>query len=250
MGALLIRTQGLRKTYPMGRELVHALDGVDLAVGRGGFVAVIGPSGSGKSTLLHLLGGLDRPTGGSIEVDGIQLESMDENELALYRRKRVGFVFQSFNLIPSLTALENVAFPLRFDGVTRKEREAYAMKLLHRVGLSDRMGHRPTELSGGEQQRAAIARALINDPELILADEPTGNLDTQSGSQILQLLGDLHRQGRTVVVVSHDPRVTSFATHITCLLDGRIVDLAEYNAALALAPSEAISDESDFSSEL
>lgn len=229
---------GLHKTYTLGRGLVHALAGVDLLIEPSNFVAILGPSGSGKSTLLHLLGGLDLPTAGSIQINGKRLEEMDENAMAIYRRTSVGFVFQSFNLIPSITALENVAFPMRFCAVPRKVRERQAVEMLEQVGLGDRIHHRPKELSGGQQQRAAIARALINQPKLILADEPTGNLDTQSGMQILQLLSDLHRQGRTVLVVSHDPRVTNYATLITCLLDGRIVDQEEYNTAITLTKLE------------
>ncbi len=239
MESPFIRIDNLRKTYPMGREAVHALAGVTLDVENNSFMAVIGPSGSGKSTLLHLIGGLDRPTEGSVQMDGKHLEEMDENALAAYRRRKVGFVFQSFNLIPSLNTLENVAFPLRFDGFPRREREAHAWKLLEIVELNNRAYHLPSELSGGQQQRAAIARALVHDPQLILADEPTGNLDTRSSLRILELLSSLHKDGRTVIVVSHDPRVTNFATTITCLLDGRVVNLDEYNTALALTTSEA-----------
>lgn len=207
----------------MGRQTVHALAGVNLAVARNSFWSVMGPSGSGKSTLLYLLGGLDRPTSGRIEVDGRAIESMDENALAVYRRRSVGFIFQSFNLIGSLSALENVAFPLRFAHVAPRQRQARAAALLDRVGLGDRMQHKPTELSGGQQQRVAVARALINDPQLILADEPTGNLDTASGDSIMTLLAELHRSGRTVVVVTHDPRMANYATHSVRMLDGRIV---------------------------
>jgi putative ABC transport system ATP-binding protein len=239
MESLYIHISNLRKTYPMGREMVHALAGVNLNVENNSFMAIIGPSGSGKSTLLHLIGGLDRPTEGSIQMDGRHLEGMDENALAAYRRRKVGFVFQSFNLIPSMNTLENIAFPLRFDGIPRRERLARAWNLLELVELKNRAFHLPSELSGGQQQRAAIARALVHDPQLILADEPTGNLDTRSGMHILELLSSLHKDGRTVIVVSHDPRVTNFATMITCLLDGRVVNLDEYNAALALTTSEA-----------
>lgn len=239
MESPFIRINNLRKSYPMGREMVHALAGVNVEVENNSFMAIIGPSGSGKSTLLHLMGGLDRPTEGSIQMDGKHLEEMDENALAEYRRKRVGFVFQSFNLIPSMNTLENVAFPLRFDGIPRREREAHAWKLLEMVELSNRAYHLPSELSGGQQQRAAVARALIHDPQLILADEPTGNLDTRSSLHILELLSRLHKEGRTVIVVSHDPRVTNFATNTTCLLDGRVVNLEEYNAALVLTTTES-----------
>jgi putative ABC transport system ATP-binding protein len=219
-----IRVVGLAKTYTMGRVAVHALNGVDMDIPKNSFWVIMGPSGSGKSTLLHLLGGLDRPTTGHIAVNGQSLESMDENELAVFRRRTVGFIFQSFNLIQTMTALENVAFPLRFARVSRSQRRTRAQDMLRRVGLEDRVNHRPTELSGGQQQRVAIARSMINDPQLILADEPTGNLDTASGAGVMQLLAELHRGGRTVIVVTHDARMTQVATHTVQLLDGQIVD--------------------------
>jgi putative ABC transport system ATP-binding protein len=219
-----IRVQGLRKTYNMGRIAVHALNGVNLEIPVNGFLVVMGPSGSGKSTLLHLLGGLDRPSEGHIAVDGNSLETMDENELAIFRRRQIGFIFQSFNLIPSMTALENVLFPLRFARYPRRQRRQRSLEVLQKVGLEDRALHRPTELSGGQQQRVAIARSLINDPQLILADEPTGNLDSASGASVMQLLSELHQSGRTVVVVTHDVRMTQVATHTVQLLDGQIVD--------------------------
>ncbi|HKZ54865.1 MAG TPA: ABC transporter ATP-binding protein [Anaerolineales bacterium] len=233
-----VHAAALRKTYLMGRGIVHALAGVDLTISRSAFAAVIGPSGSGKSTLLHLIGGLDRPSSGGVSVAGLALDDLDENALAAFRRRTVGFIFQSFNLIHSMTALENVAFPMQFAGVPRRRRNAHAFGLLTQVGLADRALHRPNELSGGEQQRVAIARALVNDPPLVLADEPTGNLDSQSGGQVLQLLSDLHRQGRTVIVVSHDPRITRYAVQTVFLLDGRIVAEGEYQEALALAAPE------------
>jgi putative ABC transport system ATP-binding protein len=221
----------LKKHYQMGGTTVRALDGLDLEIDSHTFTVVMGPSGSGKSTLLYLLGGLDRATSGEISVDGARLDQMDENTLALFRRRTMGFVFQSFNLIPSMSALENVAFPMQFAGVTSAQRSQQARNLLNRVGLDDRADHRPTELSGGQQQRVAIARALVNNPSLILADEPTGNLDTSSGAAIMQLLSDLHNSGRTVLVVTHDPRMTRFATHKIFLLDGRAVSEAEYQSA-------------------
>jgi putative ABC transport system ATP-binding protein len=234
----IVRTLGLNRSFSMGRETVVALDGVDLDVPRGSFTAVLGPSGSGKSTLLHLLGGLDRPSSGGIEVLGQRLETMDENALAAFRRTTVGFIFQSFNLIPSMTALGNVGFPMQFARVRPGARQARAWDLLRQVGLEDRAYHRPAELSGGQQQRVAVARALVNDPQLILADEPTGNLDSLSGAQMMHLLAELHRQGRSVIVVSHDPRMLRYATHTIRLLDGRVVGEAEYEAALALAAGE------------
>lgn len=223
----------LRKTYQMGRQKVHALDGVHLSVADNTFHAVMGPSGSGKSTLLYLLGGLDRPTSGEIMVNEKSISALDENALARYRQQTVGFIFQSFNLIPTLSALENVAFPMRFARVPRRQRAIRAYELLARVGLADRIHHKPTELSGGQQQRVAVARALVNDPQLILADEPTGNLDTASGASIMQLLAELHQNGRTVLVVTHDPRMSAYATHTVHMLDGRIVSDAEYAAATA-----------------
>jgi putative ABC transport system ATP-binding protein len=226
-----IRIRGLTKHYQMGGTIVRALDGLDLDIDSHTLTVVMGPSGSGKSTLLYLLGGLDRATSGQISVDGARLDEMDENALALFRRRTTGFVFQSFNLIPSMTALENVAFPMQFAGVTSAQRNQQARNLLNQVGLENRAEHRPTELSGGQQQRVAIARALVNNPSLILADEPTGNLDTSSGGAVMQLLSDLHNAGRTVLVVTHDPRMTRFATHKIFLLDGRIVSEEEYQSA-------------------
>ncbi len=233
-----ISIRGLRKSYSMVRVTVHALRGVDLDVKQGSCTVVMGPSGSGKSTLLYLLGGLDRLTAGSIVVGGKALEGLDENALAVYRRREVGFIFQSFNLISSMSALENISFPMRFAGIPAGERKQRARRLLEQVGLKERADHKPTELSGGQQQRVAIARALVNDPALILADEPTGNLDTSSGYGIMQLLSELHRSGRTVFVVTHDPRMAHFATDMVRLLDGQVVDEAEYNAAVALPAGE------------
>jgi putative ABC transport system ATP-binding protein len=231
MATPFVRVKDLKKHYQMGGTTVRALDGLDLDIDSHTFTVVMGPSGSGKSTLLYLLGGLDRATSGEISVDGARLDEMDENALALFRRRTMGFVFQSFNLIPSMSALENVAFPMQFAGVASAQRNQQARNLLKRVGLDDRADHRPTELSGGQQQRVAIARALVNNPSLILADEPTGNLDTSSGAAIMQLLSDLHNSGRTVLVVTHDPRMTRFATHKIFLLDGRAVSEAEYQSA-------------------
>ncbi len=226
-----IQIRDLRKTYIMGKQKVHALAGISLDIERNTFTVVMGPSGSGKSTLLYLLGGLDRPTSGKITIEGVALEKMDENELAVYRRKKIGFIFQSFNLVPMMNALENVAFPLCFSGASTGERRKRAHHLLRMVGLENRVHHKPTELSGGQQQRVAIARSMVNQPDIILADEPTGNLDTASGYGIMQLLSELHRSGKTVIVVTHDPRIHAFATHSLYLLDGKIVSEAEYQAA-------------------
>ena len=231
MCSTFIHIANLTKHFEMGGTTVRALDGVNLEIPEKTFTVVMGPSGSGKSTLLYLLGGLDRPTAGEVEVNGQRLDKMDENRLALFRRQTIGFIFQSFNLIQSMTAQENVGFPMQFARVAPKERTRRSRDLLEKVGLSDRSLHRPNELSGGQQQRVAVARALVNDPSLILADEPTGNLDSGSGIGIMQLLSDLHRSGRTVLVVSHDPRIVRFATHKVFLLDGHIVAEDEYRTA-------------------
>lgn len=229
---LLVQIRFLTKHYEMGSNVVRALDGVDLEIATSSFTVVMGPSGSGKSTLLYLIGGLDRPTTGEIVINGQHLEQMDENQLAQFRRRTVGFIFQSFNLIPSLSAMNNVTFPMQFARVPPRERLSKAQGLLERVGLSERSQHKPTELSGGQQQRVAVARALVNDPQLILADEPTGNLDTTSGNNIARLLSDLHRSGRTVIVVTHDPRMLRYATHTVYLLDGKIVTEEEYQQSI------------------
>ncbi len=221
----LILVQDLCRDFPMGHDTVHALDGVSLELEEGEFLSVMGPSGSGKSTLLHLLGGLDHPTAGHIWARGRDISTLDENGLAAYRRREVGFVFQTFNLVPTMTAMQNVAFPMLFARVPPAQRQERARRLLEVVGLGERVGHRPTELSGGEQQRVAIARALANDPAIVLADEPTGNLDSRTGAEVMSTLARLNQeQGRTVIVVSHDPAVADFARRCLHLLDGRIVD--------------------------
>jgi putative ABC transport system ATP-binding protein len=223
MDDVVVRTVGLTRRYKMGDTFVDALQGVDLVIARGEFVALVGPSGSGKSTVLNLIGGLDRPTAGEIWIDGTELTARDEKALTRHRRQRVGFVFQSFNLLPRLTAEENVALPLMFGGVAEKERRARARGLLERVGLSERLSHRPTQLSGGEQQRVAIARALVGQPALLLADEPTGNLDTTTGVEIMRLLKELNREhGLTLLVVTHDPEVAAFADRVVHLRDGQV----------------------------
>jgi len=220
----LIRVVDLHRDFAMGEQTVHALDGITAEVAMGEFLGIMGPSGSGKSTLLYLLGGLDRPTEGRIRVHGQELTALDENELARYRQREVGFIFQSFHLVPTMTALQNVEFPMVFAGISPQERHERASALLAQVGLEDRATHKPTELSGGQQQRVAVARALVNDPTIILADEPTGNLDSKTGGEIMALLHSLNRdQGRTIIVVSHDPAVTQYTTSTLSLLDGRLV---------------------------
>ncbi len=218
-----ITIRNLKRYYRMGGTIVKALDGVDLDVARGELLCLMGPSGSGKSTLLNLLGGLDTPDDGTIVVAGRDISTLDENELAAYRRQSVGFVFQSFNLIPTMTALENVEFPMVFAGLPPAERRERAKGVLELVGLGDRINHRPTELSGGQQQRVAIARALVNQPAILLGDEPTGNLDSKTGLEILDMLQQLNHQGQTIILVTHDPRTSSYATRTVHMLDGRIV---------------------------
>jgi putative ABC transport system ATP-binding protein len=219
----IIRVKELRKVYDMDDDIrVTALDGVSLEIGEGSFMAAMGPSGSGKSTLMHIVGGLDRPTSGTVSVGKYDVTSLDEQQLAVYRRQMIGFIFQSFNLIATMTALENVALPLRLCGIPKNERLERAYQLLEKVGLKDRIYHRPTQLSGGQQQRIAVARALANDPPVILADEPTGNLDTKSGENIMEMLQELNDQGHTILVVTHDPRMTKYTTKVIKMLDGHI----------------------------
>jgi len=221
----IIETRSLSKTYVVGGVRVPALDDVSLSVGEGRFVAVIGASGSGKSTLLNLLGGLDTPTAGTIEIDGALISAMDREALARYRRHGAGMIFQSFNLVPARTALENVELPLIFAGAERAERRKRAAELLERVGLAARAAHRPAELSGGEQQRVAVARALANGPRLLLADEPTGNLDSRTSREIVGLLAELNRaRNLTVVMVTHEEGLArEFAHDVVRLRDGRVV---------------------------
>ncbi|MFQ6100841.1 MAG: ABC transporter ATP-binding protein [Anaerolineae bacterium] len=225
LAQMMIVTEGLTKVYSDGTE-VRALDGVDLSVERGEFVAVIGPSGSGKSTLLNLLGTLDMPTAGRVVVDGVDVSALQGDALADFRRAEIGFVFQLFNLVPILSALENVMLPLiPYRRQCKFDLEARARELLDGVGLAERAGHLPSQLSGGEQQRVAIARALVNEPEIVLVDEPTGNLDTRAGDQVMELLRRVcDEMGRTVVLVTHGPRVAAFADRVYFLKDGAIAD--------------------------
>ncbi len=223
----MIKLENVVRTYQLGKTQVEALRGVDLQINRGEFVAIMGPSGSGKSTLMHLLGALDRPTDGILLLNGQDIVQDSRNVLAELRSRKVGFVFQMFNLIPTLSALDNVEFPMMFAGTPRKERRSRAQRLLELVGLEGRLRHKPSELSGGERQRVAIARALANDPEILLADEPTGNLDSKSGKQIMELLARLNEErGMTLIVVTHDPAIANYAQRTIQILDGQIQDLA------------------------
>jgi ABC-type lipoprotein export system ATPase subunit len=218
-----VQVVNVSRHHKMGETVVRALDGVSVQVARGEFVALLGSSGSGKSTLLNLVGGLDRPTSGSITVMGRELAQMASGELAAYRRNTVGMIFQAFNLVPTMTLAENVELPMRFAEVPRDERGALVRSALERVGLKDRAGHRPSELSGGEQQRGSIARALVNKPALLLADEPTGNLDSRTGAEIMELMKTLNREGMTVVLVTHERALADrCATRQIFLADGRL----------------------------
>lgn len=219
----MIEIRGLRKVYRMGDEEVQALAGVDLDIARGEYVAVIGPSGSGKSTLMNILGGLDRATEGTYRFEGDDVEGYSDDQLADFRRRRIGFVFQSFQLLPRLTALQNVELPMIYAGLPPAERRARAADLLTRVGLGARMGHRPSQLSGGQQQRVAIARSLANRPDLLLADEPTGALDTRTSEDVLALFGELNAEGLTLAIVTHDPEVAEVAGRRITFRDGLIV---------------------------
>lgn len=222
----LIRMEGIRKIYDTGKVKVEALRGIDLLVHAGEFAAIVGPSGSGKSTLMNLIGCLDTPTEGTYRLRRQPVSGMGPNELAAVRNRSVGFIFQNFNLLPHLTAAENVEMPLLFGGISRRRRRERVSQLLTQVGLGDRMTHKPTELSGGEMQRVAIARALSMDPAILLADEPTGNLDSTSGGDIMALFEDLWRQGRTVLVITHDKALARRASRIVEVRDGRIVAAA------------------------
>jgi putative ABC transport system ATP-binding protein len=221
----LIQTENLTKIYGSGETAVTALDHVNLKVDTGEFVAIMGPSGCGKSTLLHLLGGLDRPSEGGVSIEGTDIADMKDDDLTKLRRRKMGFVFQFFNLIPVLNAVENASLPVTLDGIKPAEAKKRAAEWLARFGLGDRLSSRPDQLSGGQQQRVAVARALVAEPALILADEPTGNLDTRSGDEIAALLRDVTKKyGRTVVMVTHDPRIAAYADRIIFLKDGKVVD--------------------------
>ncbi len=220
----VIETRNLKKIYQMGEIEVRALDGIDLKIERGSVVSIMGPSGSGKSTLMNLLGCLDRPSEGEYYLDGIQVAKMKDDELANVRNRKVGFVFQSFNLLPRQTAMANVELPLRYAGNVTRSRKEQAGLALRAVGLGDRMTHKPTELSGGQQQRVAIARALVNDPAIIMADEPTGNLDSKSGKEIMELILNLNKtRETTIIIVTHDPSIAEQTQRVISLIDGKVV---------------------------
>jgi putative ABC transport system ATP-binding protein len=219
---VVIRVRGLTRVYPMGAETVHALRGVDLDIERNAYVAIMGPSGSGKSTMMNLIGCLDTPSAGEYWLNGTEVSRMSDDALAQVRNQEIGFVFQTFNLLPRATALHNVELPLIYAGIRAGERRARARRALERVGLADRTHHRPNELSGGQRQRVAIARALVNEPSILLADEPTGNLDSTTSAEIMAVFADLHTQGQTVIMVTHEADIAAHAHRVVTLLDGKI----------------------------
>jgi len=222
MAEYVIEIDSLTKIYKTGKTDFKALNNVDLRIRKGDFVAIMGPSGSGKSTLMNIIGCLDRPTSGTIIIDGENISTVNDNQLAIIRGRKIGFIFQKFNLMPSMTALKNVALPMVFLGGLKADREHRASELLAKVGLTNWATHRPSELSGGQQQRIAIARALVNNPAIILADEPTGNLDTKTGEQIMELLVSLNREGKTILLVTHAIALKRFANRVVNMLDGEI----------------------------
>lgn len=218
----LIRLEKVSKIYTMGEDRLYALNNIDLTINRGEFASILGPSGSGKSTLLHVLGLLDEPSGGKLFLDGIDVHKLNETERARLRGKKIGFIFQMFNLIPSLTVLENVELPALIYESDPMKTEQKAIEILKQIGMSERLFHYPNQLSGGQRQRVAIARALINDPEIILADEPTGNLDTKTGKEVLSMFHDLHKAGKTIIIVTHDTNVAKITQRTIHVIDGKI----------------------------
>jgi putative ABC transport system ATP-binding protein len=220
----MIKIDNLTKVYDTGSIQVEALKKINLEIGKGEFIAIMGPSGSGKSTLMNILGCLDRPSGGKYRLDGEKIEELNDVQLAAIRNKKIGFVFQSFNLLPRMSALKNVELPMMYAGIAPKARGERAMAALERVGLGDRMHHKSNELSGGQRQRVAIARSLVNDPAIILADEPTGNLDTKSGNEIMGIFQELNEEGSTVILVTHEAEIAAYAKRIVAFRDGEIVE--------------------------
>jgi len=218
----VIKIRGIKRDFPLGQEIVKVLKGIDLDIAKGEYVALMGPSGSGKSTLMNLLGCLDTPTAGTYELGGVDVSSMTDDELADIRNKEIGFVFQTFNLLPRTTALDNVALPMIYAGATKTQREERAAEVLTDVGLSDRMDHKPNQLSGGQRQRVAVGRALVNKPSIILADEPTGNLDSKTSVEIMQLFDEIHASGNTVIIVTHEEDIAEHAHRVIRLMDGMI----------------------------
>ena len=254
-GDVVLEVRDVQKTYQVGDDIVvHALDGVSLQIRKGDFIAIIGPSGSGKSTLMHSIGLLDHPTSGEVLVGGTDVTKMAENELARVRNKEIGFVFQAFNLLARTTAIENVELPLIYAGVSATERKERAIEALKRVGLGERLDHMPNQLSGGQQQRVAIARALVTEPSIILADEPTGNLDSKSGIEVMAFLQELHKSGVTIVLVTHDAHVALHAARVVRIADGKITQdyfnkdgeridaVAELHKMQATQDAEAVSE--------
>ena len=220
---MTIILKDVTKTYHMGDTTVHALAGINLEIAPGELTAIMGPSGSGKSTLMNILGCLDRPTSGSYSIEGLEVGKLNDDELAVMRNQKIGFVFQNFNLLPRMSALQNVALPMVYAGLPKAQRIERAEKALAMVGLEDRKHHRPNELSGGQRQRVAIARALVNDPAIIMADEPTGNLDSKSGNEIMDIFGELNSQGRTIILVTHEPEIAVYARRVLHVRDGKLV---------------------------
>ena len=242
----LMSMKGVTRDYKLGKTLVRALRGLDLEIAKGDVVAIMGPSGSGKSTLMHIIGALDVPTTGTAMIDGSDLRDMKERQLVTFRGKKVGFVFQTFNLVQTLSALQNVELPMIFQGIGRSERTQRAKDLLTRVGLAERIRHKPNELSGGERQRVSVARSLANDPEIILADEPTGNLDTESGQSILDLLKELSvNDGKTVIIVTHDPEAAAIADRIITLRDGCVAAVGRHGTEGSDADPSAVGSASE-----
>lgn len=233
----IIRLTDIRREYKMGTETINALDGVSLGIGKNDYVSIMGPSGSGKSTLMNILGCLDTPSAGDYFLNGVNVSQMDDNELAAVRNREIGFVFQTFNLLPRSTALENVALPLIYAGKTKGERNRIAGRVLEQVGLGDRQSHKPNELSGGQRQRVAVARALVNNPSIILADEPTGNLDTKTSYEIMGLFADLHEQGNTIILVTHEEDIAAYSHKIIRLRDGLVESITQNENIRKIEPA-------------